>query len=202
MVGEERQRFADAGIKQIGDRPAVPGDGEHLGLETAALADRARHEHIGQKLHLDAFVAEPLTVVAPAVAAIERKTGRAEAGRLRGGRRGVEFADELPRLGIERGIGTRGAADRRLVDEDVFAQFKVGTDRLNRGGILGQLVALREQALVDDVVEQRGFAGAGDAAQADQPLQRQTEVQAGDVVLGGAAEFQPGGRVEFLISYC
>ena len=60
---------------------------------------------------------------------------------------------------------------------------------------------LREQALVDDVVEQRGFAGTGDAAQADQPLERQTEVEAGDVVLGGAAEFQPGGSARVLIGY-
>ena len=202
MSGEKRQRVADAGVEQVGDRAAVPGDCEHLGLETAARADRARHKHIGKELHLNALVAEPLAVVAAAVAAVERKAGRAEAGRLRGGRRGVELADALPRLGVERRIGARRAADRRLVDEDDLAQFQVGVDRLDRGGILGRLPALREQALVNDIVEQRGFAGTGDAAQADQPLERQTEVQAGDVVLGGVTEFEPGGRGELLIAYC
>ena len=71
MGGEKRQRVADAGVEQVGDRAAVPGDGEHLGLETAALADRARHKHVGKELHLDALVAEPLAVVAAAVAAVE-----------------------------------------------------------------------------------------------------------------------------------
>ena len=76
MAGEQRQRVTDAGVEQVGDRAAVPGDRKHLGLETAALADRARHEHVGKKLHLDALVAETLAVVAAAVAAVEGKTAR------------------------------------------------------------------------------------------------------------------------------
>ena len=45
-------------------------------------------------------------------------------------------------------------------------------DGLDRGGVFGELEALRHQALVDDVVEEGGFAGAGDAGQADQAAER------------------------------
>ena len=90
---------------------------------------------------------------------------------------GVEFADEVPRLGVERGIGARRARERRLIDEDDFAERHVALDGLDGGGVLGQLQALGEQALVDDVVEQRGFAGAGDAAEADEAAQRAAETR-------------------------
>ena len=152
---EKRQRVADGRVEQIGDRAAVPGDRQHLWLEAAAFADRARHEDVGEELHLDAFVAEPLAVVAAAVAAVEREAAGAVTGLLRGGRRGVELPDELPCLGVERRIGPRRAADRRLVDKHDIGEFEVGADLPDAGGILRRLVTPGEQALVDDVVQQR-----------------------------------------------
>jgi hypothetical protein len=123
--GEKRQGIVDAGVQQIGNGTTVPLDGENLGLETAAVADGTRDKDVGKKLHLDAFVAESLAVVAAAVAAVEGKARRAEAGGLRGGRGGVQLADEFPRLGVERGVGARRARERRLVDEDDFGEIEV-----------------------------------------------------------------------------
>ena len=51
----------------------------------------------------------------------------------------------------------------------------------------------REKTLVDDVVEERRFAGTGHAAQAYQAPQGDAEAQAGEIMLGDIGEFQPAG---------
>src|SRR5947209_4391189 len=107
MFGKKREGVVDAGGEQVGDGAAVPLDHEDLGLEAAALTDGARDKNVGEKLHLDPFVAETLAVIAAAIAAVEGKRRRAEAGGLRGGRGGIELADQLPCLGVERGIRAR-----------------------------------------------------------------------------------------------
>jgi hypothetical protein len=73
------------GGEEVGDGAVVPADGEDFGFEAAAFADGAGDEHVGEELHLDAFVAEALAVVAAAVAAVEGKGRGAEAGGLGGG---------------------------------------------------------------------------------------------------------------------
>ncbi len=168
----------------------MPADGEDLGLEAPALADRAGDKDVGEKLHLDAFVAEALAVVAAAVAAVEGEAGGAEAGGLCGGRGGEELADAVPRLGVEGGIGARRAREGRLVHEHDVAERQVAREARDLRGVFDELVALREQALVDHVVEQRGFAGAGDAAERDETLERQPHGEVAEVVFGNAVEMQ------------
>src|SRR5690606_24368563 len=98
------------------------------------------------------------------------------------------------------GIGTRGAREGRLVDEDDFAEEPraesgepraggVGDgDRFDGGRVFGELVLLGEETLVDDVVEKRGFAGTGDAAEADEAVEREAEGKVPDVVFGDVGE--------------
>ena len=80
VVGEERECVGDGRCQEVGDGEVAPTDREDLGFEAAAFADRAGDKNIGEELHLDAFVAEALAVVAPAVAAVEGKGRGAEAG--------------------------------------------------------------------------------------------------------------------------
>ena len=192
VLGEERQRVQDARGQQVGDGAALPGDREHLGLEAPPLAHRARDEDVGEELHLDPLVAEALAVVAAALAAVEGEGRGVEAGLLRGRRAGVELADEVPGLGVQRGVGARRARERGLVDEDDLADLGVGGEAGELRGVLGELGALGEQALVDDVVEQGGLARARDAAQAHEAPQRQPEGEVAQVVLGGAGEVERG----------
>ncbi len=190
MCREERERVGDTGGEEVGDGAFVPFDREHLGFEAAGFADGARDEDVGEKLHLDALVAETLTMIAAAVTAVEREARGAEAGRLRGGRGSEQIADEFPGLRVERGIRARSARQRRLIDEDDFGKRGVARDRLDRSGVLGELEAVREEALVDDVVEEGGFAGTGDAGEADEAAQRERESRVAKVVLGGVFEAQ------------
>ncbi|HLP00959.1 MAG TPA: hypothetical protein VK163_02955 [Opitutaceae bacterium] len=64
-------------------------------------------------------------------------------------------------------------------------------DGADRGGILGELAAGGEQALVDDVVEQRRFAGTGDAGERDKAAERERDGEIAEVVLRGALENEP-----------
>src|SRR5512133_3127802 len=59
--------------------------------------------------------------------------------------------------------------------------------------VVGELAAGGEQALVDDVVEQGGFAGAGHAGERDETAKREPEGEVAEVVFGDALEAQPGG---------
>jgi len=79
-----------------------------------------------------------------------------------------------------------------LVDEDDLGEREIAGDGFDGGGVVGELEALGEQTLIDDVIEQSGFAGAGDAAQADQTLQREAERQVAEIVLRGVGETDGG----------
>ena len=74
-AGEEREGVGDGGGEEVGDGAVVPADREDLGFEAAAFADGAGDEDVGEELHLDAFVAEALAVVAAALAGVEGKGG-------------------------------------------------------------------------------------------------------------------------------
>ena len=105
LVVEKRNSVGHAGREQVGDGAILPANREHLGLKAAAFADGARYEDIGEKLHLDAFVAEALAMIAAAFAGVEGKTRSVETRSGRSGRGRVELANEFPGFGVERGIG-------------------------------------------------------------------------------------------------
>src|SRR5689334_12331554 len=50
---EERQRLSNREVEHLMNRAASIADLEHLRLEALAVALIARHEDIGEKLHLD-----------------------------------------------------------------------------------------------------------------------------------------------------
>ena len=188
---EVEQGFGDRGVEQVCDGLALVGDGEDLGLEAAAFAEGAGDEDVGEELHFDALVAEALAVVAAAVAGVERERGRAEAGGGGGVGLGVKVADQIPGLGVEGGVGARGAGKRGLIDEDDFGEGLVAGDGADLRGVLGELVALGQQALVDDLVEQGGFAGAGHAGEGHETVEGEAEVEVAEVVFVDAGEDQP-----------
>ena len=130
-------------------------------------------------------------MVAATVAGVEGEARCAEAGGESGLGLGVEFADEVPGLGVERGIGARGARERGLIDEDDLGERLVAGDGLYLRGVLGELASLGEEALVDDLVEQGGFARAGYAGEGDETLEWQRDGQVAKIVLGGAGESEP-----------
>ena len=63
-AAEERQRLADGHVEHLIDAAAAVLDLEHLRLEALALALVARHEHVGEELHLDLDHALPFARLA------------------------------------------------------------------------------------------------------------------------------------------
>ncbi len=187
---EETERVGHAHREDVGDRGPVPLDREDLRLEPAPLADGAGDEDVGEELHLDPLVAEALAVVAPAVPAVEREARRPHPRLLRPRGAREELADQVPRLDVEGGIRARGPRDRPLVDEDGLGDALRPADCREGRRVLAGAPPERQESLVDDVVEERRLAGAGDAAQADEAPEGDPHVEGPDVVLCDALELE------------
>src|SRR5262249_48082097 len=82
-AAEEGQRFANGEIEHLMDGPPAVADLEHLRLEAFAVALVARHEDVGEELHLDAHFALALAGLAASARHVERKMTRGQAARPR-----------------------------------------------------------------------------------------------------------------------
>src|ERR1700723_1385019 len=110
-----------------------------------------------------------------------------EAAALGVGRVGKNFADRVERFEIGRRIRTRRAANRRLVDDDDFANFGVAFDAIAKF-LDAAAVALGGERFVKDVVDDGRFAGAADAGDDSQRLQRNHQVDVLQIVNVRAVE--------------
>ena len=109
---------------------------QDLRLVARAFALFADQFDIGEKLHLHGDRAVALAGFAASAGDIEGKVPGAEAALFGFGQGGKEVTDSVEGLDVGDRIGTRGAADRRLVDQDdvvdqvvAFEFFPVGGRR-------------------------------------------------------------------------
>ena len=103
---------------------------------------------------------------------------------------GEEGADVVEGLDVGDGVGTRGAADGGLVDEDDVVEV-LGAGELAVEGAGVSSFGLAECLLegpVEDLVDDGGFAGAGDAGDAAEEVEGDVEVDAAEVVDAGSGE--------------
>ncbi len=168
------------------NRSAAIVDVEHLRLEPLAVALIARHEDVGEKLHLDAHLALALTRFAAAAGDVEREMARAQAARPRILGRGEQLTDRIERLQIRDGIRPRRAPDRRLIDQhgvgDVLGAFEIVEDA-------DALVPPALGALdggVEHVVDERRLARPADAGHHGQRVERDADVDVLQVVFARA----------------
>ena len=169
-------------------RAAAIPDLEHLRLEPLAVALIARHEDVGEELHLDPHLAFALARFAAAARHVEGEVARRQPARTRilGG--GKQLADRVERLEIRDRVRPRRSSDRRLVDE-----HRVG-DELGAFEFPKRADALLPAAFgaldrgVQHVVHERRLAGSADAGHAGQHVQRDADVDVLQVVLARAEE--------------
>ena len=138
---------------------------ERLRVVALALADFARHVHVGQEVHLDLDDAVALARLAAAAFDVERKPARRVAAHARLGNHREELADVIERAGVRRRIAARRAADRRLIDHDELVELARALDRSVRSArrlAVQMLVERAHQHLVDE----RRFAAAAHAGDA------------------------------------
>ncbi len=106
---------------------------------------------------------------------------------------GEELADGVEGLDIGNGIGAWGAADGGLVDEDDVVKALDALEVAIDAGGIGTFDAAEAMGdgFIEDVVDEGGFAGAGDAGDGDEQVEGDIDVEAAEVVGASAAEAEP-----------
>jgi len=89
---------------------------EDVGLKALTFASRACDKNIREKLHRNLFVAHASASLATTCACVKGEGGGGEACALGFFGRGVEFADEVVDVEVEKGGGAWGLGERGLVD--------------------------------------------------------------------------------------
>ena len=182
LLAEELERLLDRHRQHVGDRRALVADVERLAVVALALADLARHVHVGQEVHLDADHPVARARLAAAALDVEREAPRRVAARARLGRERVELAHAREQVGVGRGVRARRAADRRLVDLDHLVELLEPLDRAVRARLeAGAQQPVGERA-VDHVVDERRLARARDARDRDEAADRDLDVDVLQVV--------------------
>ena len=193
---EEPDRFRDSEVEDVGDGFPLVGELESGAGVAGAVALGAGEVEVGEELHLDLFEAVAPASFAASGARVEGKVSGGESGEGAVGAGGKEFADQFEGTEIDDGGRAGGAGEGGLVDDadrldgEFFGEF----EGFDRGGIVFGLEAeLSGDVLVNDVVDEGGFAGSGDAGDAAEDAEGDIGVEFVDVVAGGAADFDEGG---------
>ncbi len=105
---------------------------QRLAVVAGAVADVAGDVDVGQEVHLDLDQAVALARLAAAALDVEGEAAGLVAARLGLGQAGEPVADHGEGAGVGRGVGARGAADRRLVDVDHLVELLEPGDALAR----------------------------------------------------------------------
>ena len=175
-AAEERQRLAHGHVEHLRDRLVLVPHLEHLRLEAAAVALLARHEDVGEKLHLDAHFAFALTRLAAAAGHVEREVARGEAARLGVLGRREQLADRIEGLEVGHRIRPRRAANRRLIDQHDVADELVALEPAMRADLAIPVALGALHRGVEHVVHQRRLARAADAGDHGQRVERNLDV--------------------------
>src|SRR5207245_1737995 len=170
-VDEKRERFANRQLQNFVNILAVIADFQNAALDARAAALFADQLDVREKLHFHGNRAVSLAGFAAAAGNVEGKMTGSIAAALRIRRVGKNVADSVESLQIGGGIRTRRAADGRLVDNDHFPDIRVAFDTVAEF-LDAATDAHGGERLVQNIVDQRGFAGAADAGDNCQGAER------------------------------
>ncbi len=199
VVGEQAGGFAHGEFQHIGDAERTPTaldlHLQDLWPVTLAVAIGATQIHVAQELHFHVLKARTTAGGATAIAAVEAEFAAGVAALARHWGVGEDRADGVPRAYVTHRVGTRGFADRRLVDKDHPAQV-IGTEQaVVRTRCVGRLAKVAQQSRGQDVLHQTRFARARHPSDHHQALQRDVHRHVAQVVLASAFQNQARGAV-------
>src|SRR5277367_286834 len=185
LVADRRHRLEQVGgflhrhVEHVGDRLVAIAHLQRFAIVALALADVAGDVDVGQEMHLDLDDAVALARLAAAALDVEGEAPGLVAARLRLGQAGEPVADRREGAGVGRGIGARGAADRRLVDVDHLVELLQPLDVIVRRGRIAGAVEMARDRLVERIDRQGRLAAAGYAGDASEQAERN---RGGDVL--------------------
>ena len=175
-IFEEVYRFLHGHIQHIKNTLSLVLHIQGLAIIALAAADLTGHIHIGKEVHLDLDDAVAAAGLTPASLHIEAEPALFIAPCLRVGRGGEQIPDHIEHPGVGGGIGTGRAADGRLIDVDHLIQLINSLDPFIFSGNGSGTIQVSGQRLVEDLVHQRAFAGAGNTGHTGHHAERKTDV--------------------------
>src|SRR6202008_1238517 len=155
------------------------------------VADFTLHIDVGHEIHFDAALAVAFAGFAAAACDVKAETARFVAAFARLGKHGEKVANGRKDLGVGGGIGTRRAADGRLVNTNDLVYLVFAEDAFVRAGFLARAVKALGKGGVEDVVDQRPVAAAADAGDDRHASERNANVEVLQVVLARAGHSEP-----------
>ena len=140
-------------------------------------------------MHLDLLEALALTGLASPALDIEAEPARLVAADLRFPRLGEQLTDEVKHACVGGRVAARSSSDRRLVDLDDLVDLADSQHLAELARPVARRVEPAAQRPQQRLVHQSALAGARHAGDADDPAQRELDVDVLEVVLAASLEF-------------
>ena len=153
-----------------------------------AAADLALHVNVGQKIHFDAALAFTLAGFAASAGNVEGESSGLVATLARFGQHRKKVANQREDSGVSCGIGARSAADGRLIDANHFVDQLAASNGFVCAGLLARAVKLASERAVEDVIDERRFAGAGDSGDNGHNAERKYNIDILKIILARAKD--------------
>ena len=161
MIFKKRDRFCDREIEDIGDAQSIAADAQRGGGVAAAIALRALHVEIAEKLHFHLFESRAHAALAAAGTRVETEISRGEfiGFGVRGF--GENLADDFKGPEIDGGSAAWGAAEWILIHHDQLAEVFCTLNFLAISGLhLAGPSLESEEIFIEHLVDERAFATA------------------------------------------
>src|SRR5206468_13031282 len=107
---------------------------------------------------------------------------------------GERLADLIDRADVAGRVSTGGLADGRLIDHHHLFNLRMAGDAAVLAGLFGRFVLEPKQAAIENVLDERGIARAADTGDANQPVERDLDVDGLEIVFGGGADAERMGE--------
>ena len=177
------------------NRFAVQLHFQDVRLKPPAFAFGAAHVEIAQELHLDFLETGAATTFAAAAAGIEGERARGQSLRHRFRLRGEKFAHAIVEAEIKNRRRARRARERRLIDHhDVADAMRAGHALACARFLVARFAARAQQIPIKNVVNQRRFAGTGNAGHAGENAEWNFDIDFLEIVFARAGDLDRRGK--------
>src|SRR6185503_15772122 len=154
---EHVERLGNRQVEHVGDREALETHLERLAVVPAPTADLARHEDVGEEMHLDRDDAVAGARLAAATFHVEREASRSiTAGACLGYLR-EELADRTEEAGVGSGIRAWAPPDRGLADLDHLVDELPARELVVSPWLFAPEPQLSRQRAIDGVDDERAL---------------------------------------------
>ena len=178
MIFKKRDRFCDREIEDIGDAQSIAADAQRGGGVAAAIALRALHVEIAEKLHFHLFESRAHAALAAAGTRVETEISRGEfiGFGVRGF--GENLADDFKGPEIDGGSAAWGAAERILIHHDHLAEVVCALYFLAISGLhLAGSSLEPEEIFIEHLIHERAFTAAGNPRDTDEQTEGDGDIE-------------------------